>query len=266
MVTARLAVKFAYNRSVLESKVDKSDMLDQIRIILVNTSHPGNIGSVARAMKTMGLKNLYLVEPQLFPHPKAVEMASGAADILDQAMVVPTIQDAIQDCHLVVGTSARMRSVPWPLFSPREMVEKLKQEPKESHIAIVFGREQSGLTNEELQLCNLHIQIPANPDYSSLNIAAAVQVVAYELRVAFQDTLLFANDWDYRLATSDEMERFFVHLEQALVKLDFLKPSAPRKLMARLRRLFLRVRPDVMEVNILRGILTAIEENTSNNT
>lgn len=241
-------------------------MLDQIRIILINTSHPGNIGSVARAMKTMGLRELYLVDPHSFPHPKAVEMASGAVDILDQAIIVPTIADAIADCHLLIGTSARMRSVPWPLLSPREMVEKVKQEPKSSRIAILFGREQSGLTNEELQLCHLHITIPANPEYSSLNIGAAVQVVAYELRVASEEKMLLANDWDYRIASADEMERFFVHLERALVQIDFLKPSAPRKLMARLRRLFLRVRPDVMEVNILRGILTAIEESSTKRT
>lgn len=235
-------------------------MLRQIRIVLVNTSHPGNIGSVSRAMKTMGLSNLYLVDPISFPHPKASELASGAADVLDQAVVVSTLKEAIADCHFIIGTSARMRAVPWPLLNPREMAEIVKKEAKTSEVAIVFGREQSGLTNEELQMCHVHMQIPANPDYSSLNIASAVQVAAYELRMASESQTETVNPWDYRLASAEEMEGLFAHLEQVLIGLDFLKPTAPRKLMARLRRLFLRARPDVMEVNILRGILAAINK------
>jgi len=235
-------------------------MLERIRIVLVNTSHPGNIGSVARAMKTMGLSELYLVSPEQFPHPKAIEMASGASDVLDQAVVVETLDDAIADCHLVIGTSARMRTIPWPLFSPREMIEKIKQEPASSQIAFLFGREQSGLTNRELQRCHLHTQIPANPHYSSLNIAAAVQVIAYEIRVASLDQTSLQDEWDYRLATADEMEKFFTHLQEVLIEVDFLKMNAPRKLMTRLRRLFFRARPDVMEMNILRGMLTAVQE------
>ncbi len=235
-------------------------MLDHIRIVLVNTSHPGNIGSVARAMKTMGLAELYLVSPEQFPHPKAWEMASGTSDILDQAMVVESLDKAIADCTLVIGTSARMRTIPWPLYTPREMTEKIKQEPAASQIAILFGREQSGLTNEELQRCHLHVQIPANPQYSSLNIAAAVQVIAYELRVASLDQTAYQDEWDYRLATADEMEKFFTHLQEVLVEIDFLKLNAPRKLMTRFRRLFFRVRPDVMEMNMLRGMLTAMQE------
>jgi tRNA (cytidine32/uridine32-2'-O)-methyltransferase len=235
-------------------------MLDRIRIVLVNTSHPGNIGSAARAMKTMGLSALYLVSPEQFPHPKAVEMASGASDILAQAVVVKTLDEAIADCTLVAGTSARMRTVPWPLFSPREMAEKIKQEPSTSQIAILFGREQSGLTNEELQRCHLHTQIPTGTDYSSLNIAAAVQVIAYEIRVASLDQTGPQEKWDYRSATAEEMEKFFTHLEEVLVEVDFLKMNAPRKLMMRLRRLFFRARPDVMEMNILRGILTAVQK------
>lgn len=234
-------------------------MLNQIRIVLVSTSHPGNIGSVARAMKTMGLADLVLVSPHLFPHEKAVEMASGASDLLDQATVVETLDEAIADCHLVIGTSARSRKIPWPLLSPREMVEQVKKEPPESRVAILFGRENSGLTNEELQRCHLHIQIPANPEYSSLNIAAAVQVVAYEVRVASLEGQA-AEEWDYRLATADEMEKLFTHLQEVLIELDFLKLSAPRQLMTRLRRLFFRARPDVMEMNILRGMLSAIQD------
>lgn len=235
-------------------------MLDRTRIVLINTSHPGNIGSVARAMKTMGLEELYLVSPQQFPHDKATEMASGATDVLEKATVVETLDEAIADCTLVVGTSARMRSIPWPLFTPREMAEKVKQEPDNSQTAILFGRESTGLLNEELQRCHFHIHIPANPVYSSLNIAAAVQVLAYELRMASLETNLFADSWDYRLANADEMEKFFQHLEQVLVEIDFLKLSTPRKLMTRFRRLFLRTRPDVMEMNMLRGMLTSVQE------
>lgn len=235
-------------------------MLNSIRIVLVNTSHPGNIGSAARAMKTMGLSKLYLVNPQQFPHSKAIEMATGASDILDQAIVVGTLEEAVSDCTLVVGTSARMRTIPWPLLMPRELAEKVKQEPEGRQTAIVFGREQSGLTNEELQRCHLHVNIPANPDYSSLNIAAAVQVITYELRVAALHQASAQEEWDYRLATADEMEKLFVHMEEVLIELDFLKPSAPRKLMTRLRRFFFRARPDVMEMNIFRGILGAIQD------
>lgn len=235
-------------------------MLDRIRVILVNTSHPGNIGSVARAMKTMGLSELMLVSPLQFPHPKATELATGAADILEQATIVPTLADAIADCHLVIGTSARMRTVPWPLVTPRDMAARVKQEPTGSQVALVFGREQSGLTNEELQSCHLHTQIPSNPAFSSLNLAAAVQVLTYELRLASLETGTQAESWDYRLATTHEMELLFNHLQEVFVEIDFLKLSAPRKLMTRMRRLFLRARPDVMEMNMLRGMLTAIQE------
>lgn len=235
-------------------------MLDRIRIVLVNTSHPGNIGSAARAMKTMGLTQLYLVSPEKFPHAKAHEMASSAGDVVDNATVVETLDEAIGDCTLVVGSSARMRNIPWPLLSPRETAAKVKAEPGNGEIAILFGREQSGLTNEELQRCHVHVHIPANPEYSSLNIAAAVQVIAYELRVAALQQDVVTEEWDYRLATADEMEKFFTHLQQVLIEIDFLKMSAPRKLMTRLRRLFFRTRLDVMEMNILRGMLTAVQE------
>lgn len=237
-------------------------MLDRIRIVLVNTSHPGNIGSCARAMKTMGLSQLYLVSPQDYPHPKSQEMASGADDILTNAIVVDSLATAIAPCHLVVGTSARIRTVPWPLMSPRAIAEKIRNEPEQNEIAVVFGREQSGLTNAELQCCHLHVQIPANPAYSSLNIAAALQVIAYELRVASlaQEINDEINMWDYRQATAAEMERFFEHLENVLIEIDFLKANAPRKLMTRLKRLFYRTRPDVMEMNILRGLLSAVQE------
>lgn len=235
-------------------------MLNRIRIVLVNTSHPGNIGSVARAMKTMGLGQLYLVTPQHFPHQKAREMAVGATDILTQAIVMDSLDSAIADCALVIGTSARSRSIPWPLLTPRAMAMKVSQEAISSQVAIVFGCEQSGLTNEELQRCHLHIQIPTNPDYPSLNLAAAVQVIAYELRLASLDGTESTQNWDYRFATTDEMEKFFLHLQNVLIEIDFLKMNAPRRLMTRLRRLFSRARLDMMEVNMLRGILTAVQD------
>lgn len=235
-------------------------MLDRIRIVLVNTSHPGNIGSAARAMKTMGLTELYLVAPHQFPSNKADEMSSGAHDILKSAVVVNTLEEAVADCTLVVGASARQRNIPWPFLVPRAMAEKVKQEPVDGRTAIVFGNEQSGLSNEELQRCQVHVTIPANPEYSSLNLAAAVQVMTYELRMASLADAMPAETWDYRLANADEMERLFKHMEEVLVKIDFLKLSAPRKLMTRLRRFFFRARPDVMEMNIFRGMLTAVED------
>ncbi len=234
-------------------------MLKNIRIVLVNTSHPGNIGSAARAMKTMGLDTLYLVSPQLFPHPKAIEMATGAADILERAVIVDDLTDAIADCGLVVGTSARSRTIPWPMLLPRQFAEKAIVEATTSKVAIIFGREQSGLTNDELHHCHFHLQIPCDPGYTSLNIAAAVQVIAYELRIASLAENL-KEEWDYQFATAAEMQGFYEHLERVLVAIDFLNPQVPRQLMTRLQRLFNRARPDVMEVNILRGILGAIDK------
>ena len=234
-------------------------MLANIRIILINTSHPGNIGSAARAMKTMGLSELYLVTPLKFPHPKAVEMASNAADVLEQAVVVGHIDEALADCGLIVGTSARSRTIPWPMLTPRELAEKAQVDAQNNKIAIMFGQEQSGLTNEELHRCHFHIHIPSNPEYSSLNLAAAVQVIAYELQVASQSASS-EQGWDYRFATGNEMEYLYAHLEKVLVAIEFLKPEVPRQLMTRLRRLYNRARLDELEVKMLRGMLTAIEK------
>lgn len=231
-------------------------MLDKIRIVLLNTSHPGNIGAAARAMKTMGLTALSLVKPTVFPHAKANEMASGALDILANAKVVATLDEAIADCALVVGTSARSRTLPWPMLTPRAFAEKVSSSAKTT--AILFGRENSGLTNEELQRCHWHIQIPANPEYSSLNIAAAVQVIAYELRVLCQQESLPVSLEEY--ATDEDLQGYYTHLERVLIALDFLNPKAPRQLLPRLRRLFNRAELDRVEVNILRGILTAVEK------
>ncbi len=233
--------------------------LDNIRIVLVNTTHPGNIGGVARAMKNMGLSRLYLVAPVKFPHEQAVWRAASAGDVLDTAVVTTTVEEAIADCQFVVGTSARERRIPWPLLDPRQCAERIDGVSGQEQVAVMFGREDRGLTNDELQLCNLHLNIPTSDAYSSLNLAMAVQIVCYELRMLLaQPTLPVSEDeqWDTPFSTVENLERFYVHLEQTLTDIEFLDPAAPRQLMARLRRLYGRVRLDEMELNILRGILT----------
>lgn len=234
--------------------------------MLINTSHPGNIGAAARAMKNMGLGRLYLVQPKHYPAETAVFRAASAADVLDDAIVCASLDQALEDVDLIVGTSARSRRIPWPLQSPRDFAESLPgyaSQRRSREVAILFGREDRGLTNDELQRCGAHIHIPSNEEYSSLNIAMAVQLICYELRVAHLDeTILNAaptDDWDSPWATDEDKQRFYVHLEQTLVDLDFLDPVAPRQLMTRLRRLFGRIDLDQMEVNILRGILTSAQ-------
>lgn len=236
--------------------------LDNIRIVLVNTSHPGNIGAVARAMKNMCVSDLALVAPKKFPHDEATWRASNATDVLDSATVFDSLEEAIADCGLVIGTSARGRRIPWPLLDPRHCAKQAYGEAVKHKVALVFGREDRGLTNEELQLCNLHVNIPANEEYSSLNLAMAVQVLCYELRMTALDGELSGNpleEWDQPPATADALERYMVHLEETLLELGFLKADAPKQLMTRLRRLYTRARPDEMEVNILRGILTSTQ-------
>ncbi|MCB1731680.1 MAG: tRNA (cytosine(32)/uridine(32)-2'-O)-methyltransferase TrmJ [Halieaceae bacterium] len=233
--------------------------LDSIRIVLVNTTHPGNIGGVARAMKNMGLARLVLVAPVKFPHEQARWRAASAEDLLETAVVVDTVEQAVADCQFVVGTSARERRIPWPLLDPRQCAARIDRLSDREQVAVLFGREDRGLTNEELQLCNLHLNIPTSEAYSSLNLAMAVQIVCYELRMLLVQPELAASEdevWDTAFATAENMERFYVHLEQTLTELEFLDPAAPRQLMARLRRLYGRVRLDEMELNILRGILT----------
>ena len=237
--------------------------LDNIRIVLVNTSHPGNIGGVARAMKNMGLSRLYLVDPKQYPDEQADWRAASAIDILHGAVVVPTLAEAIGDCQFVVGTSARERRIPWPLLDPRQCAERVASASVGEQVAVLFGREDRGLTNEELKVCNLHLHVPTAEAYSSLNLAMAVQIVCYELRMLQVRSQLPASEdaqWDTPFATSDNMERFYTHLEQTLVDVEFLDPAAPRQLMSRLRRLYSRVRLDEMELNILRGILTETQK------
>ncbi|MEJ2533094.1 MAG: tRNA (cytosine(32)/uridine(32)-2'-O)-methyltransferase TrmJ [Halioglobus sp.] len=237
--------------------------LDNIRIVLVNTSHPGNIGGVARAMKNMGLSRLYLVEPRQFPDEQATWRAASATDLLEGAVVTETLEQAIADCQFVVGTSARGRRIPWPLLDPRQCAARIGAASAREQVAVLFGREDRGLTNDELKLCNLHLNIPTDEAYSSLNLAMAVQIVCYELRMLQAGPALpTAEDeqWDTPFTTRENMERFYTHLEQTLTDIEFLDPAAPRQLMARLRRLYSRVRLDEMELNILRGILTETQK------
>ncbi len=234
-----------------------------IRIVLVNTTHPGNIGGAARAMKNMGLAELYLVEPNEYPAPRAVWRAAAARDILDGATIVETVDEAIADCGLVVGTSARERRIPWPLLNPRECGEKIYRESATHKTALLFGREDRGLTNEELQKCHYHVHIPSNPDYSSLNLATAVQVLAYEVRMASladeQGNLPALTDWDQPPVKSADLEYFHEHLATTMAELKFYDPENPKQVLTRMRRLFNRVRMDEMEVSILRGLLTAVQ-------
>lgn len=234
---------------------------EKIRIVLVNTAHPGNIGGAARAIKNMGLTELYLVQPREFPAPRAVWRAAGAREILANATVVETVDEAIEGCSLVIGTSARERRIPWPLINPRQCGERIWQESAVHDVALLFGREDRGLTNSELHKCHYHVHIPSNPEYSSLNLATAVQVLAYEIRMASlaneMGELPEINDWDQPLATSEELEFFHQHLSKTMADLKFYDPENPKQLLTRMRRLFNRARMDKMEVSMLRGLLTA---------
>jgi len=233
--------------------------MPQPRIVLVNTSHPGNIGATARAMKNMGLSELCLVDPLSFPSAEATARASGADDLLARARCVATLEEAIADAVLVVGASARSRSLPVPMLDPRDCAKLVFEQPPAKAVAILFGRERTGLTNEELDRCHYLVQIPSNPEYPSLNIAAAVQIIVYELSLlAGHGVNVEQTEIDY--ATARQMEQFYAHLEETLVELEFLDPANPKQLMRRLRRLFGRTRPDQNEINILRGILTAMNK------
>lgn len=238
-------------------------MLENIRVILVETSHPGNIGAVARAMKNMGLTKLNLVNPRHFPSLEADARASGATDILVKAEVFADLASALAGCRLVVGSSARGRSLDWPLLDPRACAAQVWPEAGQGQVALVFGRESAGLTNAELGHCHALLHIPTNPEYSSLNLAMAVQVVLYELRML---ALMGQEGPEGRvagpvrlLADSGAMDGFMRHLTQALLDMGFSDPDRSELLMLRLRRLFMRARPDVQELNILRGILSACQ-------
>ncbi len=233
--------------------------MKQARIVLIDTSHPGNIGAAARAMKNMGLNQLHLVNPQDYPSAEATARASGADDVLAAARCFGALEEAIADSVLVIGASARRRTLPIPMLDPRGCADLVSEQAAGGNVSILFGRERTGLTNEEMDRCHYLVQIPTNPEYPSLNVAAAVQVIAYEIRMASTDPVKVVDaDKDY--ATAEQMEQFYSHLEKTLVDLEFLDPANPKHLMRRLRRLFGRVRPDQNEINILRGILTAADK------
>ena len=244
-------------------------MLNRICVVMVNTTHSGNIGAAARAMKNMGLSRLLLVDPIASIDEEAIQRSSRAEDILHNAEIHPTLEGAIAGCGLVVGTSARSRSVPWPLMTPRQCGDRAAQAAAAGNdIALVFGRESRGLTNEELHLCNAHVHIPTDENFSSLNVAQAIQVMAYEMRLALTEVenaeseQRWGVDWDYPMATHDQLNGMLQHMEQTLVEIGFLDPNTPKQLMTRVRRLFQRAAPDRMEINILRGMLAAIQRRT----
>ena len=234
-------------------------LLAHIRIVLARTSHPGNIGAAARAMKTMGLSDLVLVEPAVFPNSQADAMAAGSTDLLARARVCATLAEALADTTLALGVSARRRDIVSEVLTPPEAAVRLLTEAQTGPVALVFGNESSGLSNEELSLCQGLVTIAATPDYSSLNLAAAVQVLSYDIRQAWLGHAAWPQP-ALDAASSDEVEKFYAHMETALAELEFLNPGSPGKLMLKLRRLFARTRLAKEEVNILRGILTAAQE------
>ena len=238
--------------------------LKNIKIILVETTHPGNIGAVARAMKNMCLDRLVLVQPKALPdHADAIARASGANDLLASAEIYDTLDEALKGCRLVVGASARLRNVAVPQYAPRECAGLMLDEAAQGEVALVFGRERSGLTNAEMDRCQYLVHIPANPDYTSLNISQAVQVLSYELYMTFLDQQdagqVSAEQHSEDLATADDMEGLYQHLEQAMEDLGFSTPGQSNKLQRRMRRLFFRARPSREELNILRGFFSAAQ-------
>ena len=238
--------------------------LDNIKIVLVETSHTGNMGSAARAMKTMGLTNLCLVNPIIKPDSQSISLAAGASDIIKNAHICSSLTQAIADCNLVIGTSARSRSLQWPNLTPKVCADKIVQQALNSKVALVFGRERVGLTNDELQKCDYHVSIPANPDYSSLNLAMSVQVLCYEIRMSMLNTQdLTSNSIEVAevdFPTNADIERFYKHLQQTLLNTGFINANHPGQVMGRLRRLFTRAHVEQQELNILRGILTSIDK------
>ena len=238
---------------------------DYIRVVLVQPTHPGNIGATARAMANMGIRRLVLVQPRDFPSAEATARAAGADHILADAVVVDDLDQAISDCELVIGASARSRSIEWPELTPPEAMEKAAQTSRHAQVALLFGRESRGLTNRELDRCHYLVRIPVNPDFPSLNLASAVMVLLYELRTALTKEVMPATEESTpkaseKLATAEEMQHFYQHLQQLFTLLQFNQHRPTAKLHRKLTRLFNRAQPHAREIRILRGILTAVEE------
>ncbi len=235
--------------------------MNNIRIILVSPSHAGNIGSAARAMKNMGLSELFLVNPRYFPHPDANALASRADDVLEQAVVTRTLDEALSGCSLVFGTSARIRTMSQTLLNPREAAENIIAKSQKMQIAIVFGPERIGLTNPELDRCHYHLCIPTVENFSSLNLAAAVQVIVYELRMAalkIEGYSMIIPREPENLATADELEGLYKHIEQTMIDIEFLNPNKPRTMMKRIRHIINRAKIDKDDLNLLRGMMQFI--------
>ena len=244
-----------------EKKIKSDNLLNSVKVVLVGTTHPGNIGATARAMKNMGILDLALVEPKEFPSDVATFRSKAAKDILEKASVHTSLEEAISECELVVGTSARGRTVPWPVLNPREAAEEMHKSSLNGKVAIVFGREDRGLTNEELGLCNFHVHIPSDPEYSSLNLSQAVQILAYEIRLSYiQDRHVNKEYWDVELANNEQTERLINHMDELMQEVDFYDVENPRKLLVRVRRFFKRSKIDVMEANIFRGLFATIQK------
>ena len=238
--------------------------LANVRIVLVRTFHPGNIGSAARSMKTMGLSDLCLVSPRDFPNPEANKMAAGAENMLNDIRTVDSLSDAIADCTTVIASTARPRGYDLPELDPEQAAQMLLQSAKSSPVALMFGPERMGLHNHDLKFAKYRVTIPANPEYNSLNMAAAVQTLSYEIFKASEaktDEVIEAQFSGRELPTAADIERLHIHLEQVLHDIKFLRPHQGETLQ-RLHNLISRAEPDVLETNIIRGILTAIEKST----
>ena len=231
-----------------------------VQIVLVETSHPGNIGSVARAMKNMGLANLALINPKKFPHQEATALAGNATDVLENAKIFPSIQEAVKNSKVIYATSARDRTIEWPTLTAKEAAQETQElVTNEIQVSILFGREDRGLTNEELQLANKHLIIPAHPDYPVLNIAMSTQVICYELYQAAQNNSL--ESWkDFPEYTSEELNNLIEHFNETVEALELVDPKNPKQIMTRMERMFRRLYPDQMEGNFLRGFLKAVNK------
>lgn len=239
-------------------------MLSNIKIVMVQTTLPANIGSALRAMKTMGLSQLVLVAPKYFPHPDIDAVSAGASDLIEKIQVVESLEEAIADCHFVFATSARTRHIPWQLLDARQAGQfAIESVQHQQQVAFVFGREDRGLTNEELALATHHVSIPVNDDYGVLNVAQAIQIICYELRMNWlqpaSQPLAQVEYWDEPLATQQQMQQFYPHLEQMLYDIEFLDPDNPRLLPLRLRRLFGRMQLDTVEYHLLRGVFSRVQ-------